>query len=254
MSRFNTNAVSRESPDFFKTTHSFINPARKDMHITRRLKPNLINSTSDECPVMFHISSLPLLDGKMRYSELIKGSNKTSIIDQKTYMTLYDKSIKLHQRATLDNIQLDHTIKKQMNSTTKLSLQTDLMADKRPFYKTNNVPFYKVWNSAAQSKGFNIHTSNYNKLAKQQKITRVDKHALEVIQRASNQAYSPIISSIDEQLYFTSTSHTPKAKTSKKPQTVEELYIQLQVKNSTKKHSRCFNRYTCPPSLTNNRY
>lgn len=248
MSRFNTNAVSRESPDFFKTSYSGVNPARKDMHNTRRLKPNLINSTSDDSPTIFHIANSPLLDGKRRYAELIKGSNKASIIDQKAYMTLYDKNTNFPQKATLDNIKLNPNIKKQMNSSTKLSLQADLMADKRPFYKTNNVPFYKVWNHAAQSKGFNIQTGNFNNIAKQKKITRVGKQTLDSIQRFSNHARSSSVSSIDDLLTYTS-----EIKKLKRRLTVEDLYIELQVKNSTKRHTRCLNRYTYS-SLNNTKF
>ena len=250
MSRFNTYAVSKESPDFFKTTHTYVNPARKSVHITRRLKPNLINSTSHDSPTMFHIDSSPLLDGKARYFELVKGSNKASTIDQTEYLHLYDISHQPPRRATLVNIHHDHTIKKQMKSSTKLSLQADLMADKRPLYKANNLPFYRRWNQAATSKGFNIHAGNCINHAKQKKITRVDKHTLKAFQRSSTSIISPNSPSNEDLL--TSIAIQP-TRTQRRRPTVEDFYIQLQLKNSQKSYEKCYIRHKTLPSRMDSR-
>lgn len=252
MSRFNTNAVSKESPDFFKTTHTYVNPARKNVHITRRLKPNLINSTSHDSPTMFHIDNSPLLDGKTRYFELVKGSNKASIIDQREYLHLYDRNSQPPRRATLDNIHHDHTIKKQIKSSTKLSLQADLMADKRPFYKANNLPFYKQWNQAAISKGFNIHAGNCINHAKQKKITRIDKQTLVAFQRSSTSAHCSNSYS-NEELNPYSTIQPPTPRTQRRRPTIEDFYIELQLKNSNKSHQKCYIRHKTLPSRMDSR-
>lgn len=128
------------------------NGSLKPFCSTRVLKQKLCGGVSEASPSYFHLNHINVLDEKNRTQELFKGYKVSEKNDLKlvTHPELVPQEKKLFE---YEDYKMNSGLKVFDYSSMKPSNLIDMMADKRPFFKSSS-NYYQKYNEELNKNGF----------------------------------------------------------------------------------------------------